>query len=183
MPILETERLLFRHHEPADLEPFCAMESDAEYRRPQPVHPRAELERSFREGWLLPKALGLLATVYKPEGRYIGRCGLYPRRDDDDQAVPGEAVLAYYLARPYWGRGLATEAGHAFVRYGFEVLGLSSITLGMNVQNLASIRVAEKLGFVRVRSGEGGGNRWYEYELKSPAAEAEPDPAADGGGI
>ncbi len=104
--------------------------------------------------------------MYKPEDRYIGRCGLYPQRDDDGQVVAGEAVLAYYLARPYWGRGLATEAGRAFVRYGFETLGLSRIIAGMNVLNLASIRVAEKLGFVRVRSGEGGGNRWYEYEIR-----------------
>jgi len=166
--VLETERLLFRQHEPGDLEPFCAMESDAEYRGPQPVHPRAELERSFREAWLPPKSMGLLATVYKPEGRYIGRCGLYPHRNDDGKVLAGKAVLAYYLARPYWGQGLATEAGRAFVDYGFDVLGLSVITAAMNVKNLASTRVVEKLGFIRVRSGEGGGSRWHEYELHSP---------------
>jgi RimJ/RimL family protein N-acetyltransferase len=142
------------------------MESDSEYRSPQPVHPRAELERSFREAWLPPKDLGLLATVYKPENCYIGRCGLYPRRDEEGRVIPGEAVLAFYLARPYWGRGLATEAGQAFVRHGFDVLKLTCIVAGMNAQNLASIRVVEKLGFVRVRSGEGGGNRWHEYELR-----------------
>lgn len=168
MLVLETARLLFRQHEIGDLEPYCAMESDAEYRSPQPVHPRTELERSFREAWLPPKVMGLMATVYKPEGRYIGRCGLYSRRDDDGQLIAGEAVLAYYLARPYWGRGLATEAGKAFVRYGFETLGLTCIMAGMNAQNIASIRVAEKLGFIRVRSGEGGGSRWHDYERRSP---------------
>jgi hypothetical protein len=60
---LETDRLWFRDHEPGDLEAFCEMESDSEYRRPQRVHPRAELERSFREAWLPPKTMGLLATV------------------------------------------------------------------------------------------------------------------------
>jgi len=173
--------LLFRHHEIGDLEPYCLMESDAEYRRPQMVHPRAELERKFREVWLPPKPMGLMATVYKPEGRYIGRCGLYPRRTDEGHLIAGEAMLAYYLARPYWGRGLATEAGHAFVKYGFETLGLSCIVAGMNARNLASIRVAEKLGFVRVRSGEGGGNRWHDYELRAPPEMtlSEPKTAAD----
>jgi ribosomal-protein-alanine N-acetyltransferase len=166
--ILETERLLFRNHEPGDLEPFCAIESDPEYRGPQRVHPRAELERSFREAWLPPKAMGLLATVFKPDGRYIGRCGLYPRRGEDDQVVPGEACLAFYLARPYWGRGLASEAGRAFIRYGFDVLRLSRIEAGMNARNLASIRVIEKLGFTWVRSGEGGGSQWLDYELRRP---------------
>ena len=55
---LETERLLFRDHEERDLEPYCEIESDPEYRWPQVVHPRAELERSFREGWLPRKAMG-----------------------------------------------------------------------------------------------------------------------------
>lgn len=90
---LETERLLFRDHEPADLEPYCEMESDPAYRWPQKVHPRAELERSFREAWLLPKPMGLLATVHKPDGRYIGRCGLYPLRTEEGIVVPGEAQL------------------------------------------------------------------------------------------
>jgi ribosomal-protein-alanine N-acetyltransferase len=165
MRILETDRLLLRDHELGDLEAFCEMESDPAYRSPQQVHPRDELERSFREGWLMPKTMGLWATVFKPEDRYIGRCGIYRRMDDNNQVIPGEASLAYYLARPYWGRGLATEAGQALVRYGFDTLGLTRIVAGMNVKNLASIRVAEKLGFHWVCSGEGDGNRWHQYEL------------------
>ena len=85
--------------------------------------------------------------------------------------VPGEATLAFYLARPYWNRGLATEAGRAFVRHGFQTLGLSRIVAGMNALNLASVRVIEKLGFTRIGSGEGGGNRWHEYELRNPERE------------
>jgi Acetyltransferase (GNAT) domain len=112
--------------------------------------------------------MGLLATVFKPEHRYIGRCGLYPNRDDDNAAIPREAVLAYYLARPYWGRGLATEAGRAFVEYGFTKLGRSRIVAGANAANIASNRVLVKLGFVWVRSGEGGGNSWHDDELRNP---------------
>jgi ribosomal-protein-alanine N-acetyltransferase len=162
---LETERLLFRDHEPEDLEAYCAMESDPLYRAPQPVHPRAELERSFRETWLVPKPMALRATVFKPDHRYIGRCGLYPFRSEAGTIIDGEAVLAFYLVRAYWGRGLATEAGRAFVSHGFGTLGLRRIHAGMNAGNRASIRVIEKLGFTRVRSGEGGGNRWHDYEL------------------
>ena len=162
---LETERLLFRDHEAQDLEAYCAIESDPLYRAPQPVHPRAELERSFRNVWLVPRALSLRATIFKADDRYIGRCGLYPFRNESGAIIDGEAVLAFYLAREYWGRGLATEAGQAFVRHGLEMLGLRRIHAGMNANNLASIRVIEKLGFTRVRSGEGGGSRWHDYEL------------------
>ena len=162
---LETERLLFRDHEPGDLEAYCAMESDPLYRAPQPVHPRAELERSFRDVWLVARPLALRATVFKPDNAYIGRCGLYPHRDETDSIVAGEAVLAFYLARGYWGRGIASEAGRAFVEHGFAALDLKKIHAGANINNAASIRVIEKLGFTRVRSGEGAGNAWHDYEL------------------
>jgi [ribosomal protein S5]-alanine N-acetyltransferase len=167
---LETERLIFRDHEPADLEPYCDMESDPMYRAPQPVHPRQELERSFRDTWMRPKSMGLLATVFKPEAVYIGRAGLYPFRTGRDEIVPDEATLAFYLARPYWGRGLATEAGRAFLEYGFRELGLTNIHAGMSAANLASQRVIEKLGFTWVRSGGDATTRWHDYELRPPAA-------------
>jgi [ribosomal protein S5]-alanine N-acetyltransferase len=162
---LETARLLFRDHELSDLEPYCEMESDPIYRAPQIVHARAELERSFRETWMLVKKMGMLATVFKEDGRYIGRTGLYPRRTVEGVIVPGEATLAFYIARPYWGRGIATEAGRAFVEHGFGELGLRKIHAGMNAANLASTRVIEKLGFRWVRSGGDDKVQWHDYEL------------------
>lgn len=169
MVYIETARLLFRDHQSGDLERYCEIESDPLYRSPQPVHSRAELERSFGT-WMHPKPMGLRATVYKPDQRYIGRCGLYPLRDEAGEVIPGTASIAFYLARPYWGLGLATEAGEAFVAYGFDELGLRRIEAGVNVDNGASIRVIEKLGFRWVRSGggEGGGSRWHEFELRNP---------------
>ena len=162
---LESTRLIFRDHQLEDLEPYCEMESDPAYRAHQTVHPREELERSFREAWLPRKDMGLLATVLKAEGRYIGRTGLYPFRTDEGDIVPGEATLAFYLARPFWGLGLATEAGHAFVEHGFRDLGLRKIHAGMNAAHKASQRVVEKLGFEWVRSGGDATSRWLDFEL------------------
>ena len=166
--------MLFRDHEPRDFEAYCEMESDAEYRWPQRVHPREEIERSFREVWLVPKPMALRATIYKPDDRYIGRCGLYPFRNDTNEIIPGEAFIAFYLARPYWGRGLATEAGQAFIQHGFEELGLRRIEAGINADNKASLRVIEKLGFTWVKSGEGTGTRWHNFELLNPATLSQP---------
>jgi ribosomal-protein-alanine N-acetyltransferase len=172
MILLETERLLLRHHIEADLDAFCEMMADPEFRRLSGGKPlsREEAERTFRENVLLhqPTRLGLWATEYKPEGRYIGRCGVYQNRGDNNEVVPGEGQLAYYLARPYWRRGLATEASHALVEIAFREWGLSRIEAGINATNRASLRVVEKLGFVWIRSGEGGGNSWHEFELWAP---------------
>ena len=167
---LESPRLLFRDHEPQDLAPHVTMELDPIYRAPQIVHPREEIERRFHETWLLPKQLGLLATVFKPDQAYIGRTGLYPYRTEDGEIVAGEATLAFYLARPYWGRGIATEAGQAFIEHGFRDLGLAKIHAGMNAANLASVRVIEKLGFNWVRSGGDATVRFHDYELINPAS-------------
>jgi ribosomal-protein-alanine N-acetyltransferase len=174
MIILETERLLFRDHEEADLEPYCEMMADPEFRRlcGGPPLPREEAEKSFRNALLPPRPdrLRLWATVFKPENRYIGRCGVYPNRGEDNVVIPGEGVLAFYLARPYWGRGLATEAGRGFIQFGFGELGLSRIVAGANVENVASNRVLRKLGFVWIYTGEGGGNSYHDYELRNPSA-------------
>lgn len=165
---LETARLILRDHQPEDLEPYCEMESDQVYRAHQPVHPREELERSFKNSALPRKEMGLLATVLKEDGRYLGRTGLYPHRTEAGVIVPREATLAFYLARPYWGRGIATEVGRAFVEHGFTDLGLVKIHAGMNAANQASLRVIEKLGFSWVRSGEDGSIQWHDYELIRP---------------
>ena len=168
MIILESERLLFRDHEAADLDAYCAMEADPEVRRYVGGAPRAreEAERRFRKGLQRTAAdrLAMWATVYKPEGRYIGRCGVYPHFGPSGP-VPREGALAFYLARAYWGRGLATEAGRAFVDFGFRELGLSRIVTAVQVGNDASVRVLEKLGFHLARTEEGEFRSFYHFEL------------------
>ena len=165
---LVTPRLTLRDHEPGDLEPFCAMESDAEYRWPQAVHPREVLERSFRETWLRPKALGLWATESRATGCYIGRCGLYPHRTDAGVLVPDELTLGFYLARAEWGRGYATEAGRALIAHAFESLDVRRIHAGVHRHNARSRRVIEKLGFTLVGPVADNGSPALDFELDNP---------------
>jgi ribosomal-protein-alanine N-acetyltransferase len=166
--VLESERLLFRSHEAADLEAFCAMEADAEVRRYVGGAPRTReaAEERFRERTMRPVEgrLGIWATVLKADGRYVGRCGLYPKLGGGAKAAADEAVLGFYLAREFWGRGLATEAGSAFVDFGFDELKLTRIVAAVQVENAASIRVLEKLGFV-VTGHETGPRSFYHFEL------------------
>ncbi len=57
--------------------------------------------------------------------------------------------LGWRLARPVWGRGLATEAGVAARNYAFGVLGLPAVISIIHPENRRSQRVAEKLGLER----------------------------------
>lgn len=142
------------------------MEADAEVRRYVGGAPRTReaAEQKFR-GLLQPveDRLAMWAMILKPENRYIGRCGLYPKLSGEEK-VFGEAVLAFYLARAWWGRGLATEAGSAFVRFGFDQLALNRIVASVQIENQASIRVLEKLGFILIET-ERGVRSFHHFEL------------------
>jgi [ribosomal protein S5]-alanine N-acetyltransferase len=155
--ILESERLLFRPNEPSDLDAFCALQADPEVRRfiGGAPRPREVAKQKFQNGLKkAQKPLSLRATIYKPEGVYIGQCGLYPNFRPGG-SVPGEAMLSFVLAREYWGRGFATEAGRVFIAYGFEQLRLRRIRAVIQTGNAASGRVLEKLGFHWMRREEG----------------------------
>ena len=174
MWVLESERLGFRPHEAADLEAFCAMEADAEVRRYVGGTPRTReaAEERFWSTTMQPveDRLAMWATVLKSESRYVGRCGLYPHLSDGAR-VAGEAVLAFYLAREFWGRGLASEAGRAFVNFGLGELNLARIVTAVDVRNEASVRVLEKLGF-RLAQLERGPRSFYHFELVRPDGRA-----------
>ncbi len=57
-----------------------------------------------------------------------------------------ETEVAYLLSRTVWGRGFATEAARAAVRFGFESCGLAQIVGLVHPQNTGSVRVLEKCG-------------------------------------
>lgn len=81
------------------------------------------------------------AIVLRQTSELIGVIGLAP--NDDGQS--GE--LGYYIARPFWGQGIATEAARAIVRIGFDVFRYVKLTSGYHADNPASGRVLEKLRF------------------------------------
>ena len=81
-----------------------------------------------------------LITVRK-DGAKLGMIGLHHRGD-------GTHELGYWLAPPAWGQGIATEAGQALIAAapGF---GATQLAAGHYLDNPASGRVLDKLGFVR----------------------------------
>lgn len=66
----------------------------------------------------------------------------------------GSATIGWWFGPPYWGRGFATEAVEAAIRLAFLNPAVDRLTAGAFAENLASLRVQEKLGFVRTGLGE-----------------------------
>jgi ribosomal-protein-alanine N-acetyltransferase len=172
MIILESERLIFRPHQPADLDAFCAMEMDPDVRRYVGGYPRSreDAERRFPSRQLeeVSGRLGVWATILKSSGKYVGRCGLYPHINSAGQMIAGEAALSLYIARTHWGLGLASEAAAASVDFGWKQLQLSRIVATVQVGNAASVHILEKLGFELIVTEVGSSRSFLKFSLPSP---------------
>lgn len=81
---------------------------------------------------------GRLAVVDKESNKLIGYAGL--------RSHEGTAELVYLLDEPYWNKGVATEISRAIIKFGFEVNNFPRIIAMTRPENLASIRVMEKVG-------------------------------------
>ena len=145
--ILETKRLLLRRLMIEDLDDLWALYCDPEITRYIPDAPRSRAEAKEELEWHMnghPRfpELGLWATIHKESGKFIGRCGLLPWTINGQN----EVEVAYTIAREYWGQGLASEAAQAILNYGFARLNLSRLISVIDSENVASQKVAEKIG-------------------------------------
>ena len=156
MIILETNRLLLRHLVLEDLNDLFSLYRDPEIRRyfPEGVltfeETREELEWHMNGHPKYPK-LGLWATIHKETGTFIGRCGLLPWEIDGRL----EVEIAYLLDKSFWHQGLATEAAKGILDYGFGKLNLTRLICLIDPENIASQRVAERIGMTLERKVDG----------------------------
>jgi ribosomal-protein-alanine N-acetyltransferase len=154
--ILETKRLLFRRLVMDDLDHLFALYRDPEIRKYFPdgvlnlEETKEELEW-FLNGHPEHPELGLWATIYKKTGQFIGRCGLLPWEIDGKL----EIEIAYLLDKAFWQQGLATEAAQGILQYAFTKLNLSRLICLMDPDNIASQKVAERVGMTLERKVDG----------------------------
>jgi RimJ/RimL family protein N-acetyltransferase len=138
-----TERLLLRPGWAEDAPALAATIADERIVRnlataPWPYRLRdAEAYLAQPRNPLLPSFLVFERTDGEP--RLVGSCGLARR-------ASGAVELGYWIARPFWGRGFATEASSALVDIA-RALRLPRLEASHFIDNPASGRVLEKLGF------------------------------------
>ena len=153
--ILETPRLILRHQVLSDLDDLWALYCNPNITKYIPDAPRSREEAREELEWhmhghLRNPSLGLWVTVHKETGKFIGRCGLLPWNIDGQE----EVEVAYTLAEAYQGQGLGTEAAQAILQYGFQKLNLSRLICLIDSENIASQKVAEKIGMTFEKEGQ-----------------------------
>jgi len=158
-PIL-TRRLIIRPFAEPDLDAAYEVNSDPEARRfTGGIVSREDSDRSLREQIhrVCQSGLGARAVVQRRTNRVIGYCGLQPFADTE------EIELFYGYATHTWGNGFATEAAAALLDLGFRCLQPERVVAIAHPENVASLRVLEKLGFNR--SGTYPHPRWKVEHL------------------
>lgn len=142
-PELATERLLLRPVAEADIPAIVELAGDAAVSGWTGSIPHP-LDAEAVTAWLASHGAEgerTFAVTAKEDGALIGMIGIMP------VAGTPRAEIGYWIGRPYWGRGFATEALRRIVTFAFAELGLARLEAGVFVGNAASARVLEKAGF------------------------------------
>lgn len=143
--VIETARLLLRRFTVEDAPHVLALNKDPAVTRytGDPVgdllHAREVIETRIIPQYVLYH-MGRWAVLLRSSLHFIGWSGLKFR------AERNEVDLGYRFLQEAWGKGYATEAAHACLRYGFEKLELPRIVAHTMPENTASARVLEKCG-------------------------------------
>lgn len=137
--MIRTKRLTLRPLLPADADRIAALGGEWDVasmtgRIPYPYSADAA------QHWLTGVAEGEVVFVIERAGELIGICGYTPREERG-------AEMGYWLGKPYWGQGLATEAASALMSYGFSKGRVKQFTCCHFTDNPSSGRVLAKLGF------------------------------------
>lgn len=142
-----TARLELRQMSPDDAEAFFRIQTDPQVMRYTHETPPGSVEELRRFMVEYPDfdrvGYGRWGCYLKETGELIGFSGLKFVEELD------ATDLGYRFLPRYWGQGLATEAGVASLRHGFEEIGLERIDGFVLPDNAGSIRVLEKVGMQR----------------------------------
>ena len=147
---LQTDRLLLRRWQPADLAPFAALNADPsvnEYlpgplSREQSDELATRIDANFdRDGF------GLWAVEIRNVTPFIGFIGLSVPRFESRFTPCVE--IGWRLSAAHWGCGYATEGARAALAFGFDVVGLREVVSFTVPANMRSLRVMEKIGMKR----------------------------------
>ena len=153
--MMETGRLLLRPWLDSDAEALYKYASDPEVGPRAGWPPHKSVEESLDIIRTLFSSEGMWAVVLKEsmlstnrQGEAIGCVGYLPSSSSNLQIADDECEVGYWIARPYWGKGICTEALQMVIDHCLNEKGFTTLWGSYFPSNPASGRVMEKCGFV-----------------------------------
>lgn len=165
LPTFETGRLILRPRTMTDIDDCFAMDRDP------------EVTKFIPGPWNDPKAhhLFLTSRIQADFGEGLGYWSIFAKGNPTQflgwiLLIPADAVgpeieIGWRLNRFTWGKGYATEAARPVLAHGFATLGLDCVIADIAPGNIASIRVAEKLGLSPTRETKYLGQPFASYQI------------------
>ncbi|MBX4956325.1 GNAT family N-acetyltransferase [Rhizobium lentis] len=151
IPTLETERLTLRPHRLDDFEAHAALWADEEVVRfitGVPSTREQSWSRMLRlAGMWHHMGFGFLAMVEKESRQFIGEAGFLEARREMEPSIEGTMEVGWALMPTAQGRGYATEALAALIGWAEAHFPGKAMSCIISPDNVASLRVAAKLGF------------------------------------
>jgi [ribosomal protein S5]-alanine N-acetyltransferase len=164
-PVLQTERFTLRLLEltdAADVERYAGDREIASTTmnvpHPYPPGGAEPFIKATREGAERGTSFSF-AITRREDGAFVGVIGLRGIHPDHKRAE-----MNYWVGKPFWGQGVATEAARAVLRFGFEDLGLNKISAAYMTRNPASRKVMEKMGMTYEGTQRQHVVKWGQFE-------------------
>lgn len=151
---LETERLVLRLPGRDDYLLLRDLVADPEVHRflgPRPEDPTTDMfSRALRAAgsWHL-YGYGMFLAFERETGSFVGQMGMFHSLRGFGKGMDDVAEAGWIVARAFWGQGYAREAMEASLGWFDRTQQAHRITCMIERENLASVRLAERLGFVR----------------------------------
>ena len=156
-PRLETERLILREFTRDDLDALAATLGDIEIVRHltgEPINREDSLRRLFMAAGQWPlTGVGMWAVELKADGRMIGHVGFFDMERDITPSLRGLPEMGWIFDSSVHGLGVAQEACEAALAWLETTNGPSEVPAIISAENIASLKLAAKLGFVREADG------------------------------
>lgn len=149
--LLQTSRLVLRNFKECDLDSFVSYRNApevAKYQGWEIPYPREKAEKfisSMKDKFALKQGDWIqYAVALKDTDELIGDLGCHLKKEDARQAVIG-----YTIASKHWRKGYAFEVIPYLLEYLFEDMNMHRVSADCDMENVASYRLLEKLGFRR----------------------------------
>jgi len=145
IPNIETERLALRAYSPDDAANLSRFAGDFDVAKMTSAVPHP-YPRLSAEGYIMltearrPLGKDMPFAIDLPGQGLIGAAGFHARGEDRWE-------FGYWIGKPFWGKGFATEAARALLAWWDESMKVSCLSAGRFIDNPASGRVLEKVGF------------------------------------
>lgn len=151
---IETERLILRELQETDAQGMFDLDSDPAVHQFLGNKPVLTIEQSladiaYIQQQYIQNGIGRWAVIEKDSNQFVGWSGLKLIKETYNNHC-NYYDLGYRFIKKFWGKGYATESAQASMKYGFYTLKLNEIIGIADIENIASIKVLEKLGLQKI---------------------------------